>query len=778
MRPDVRSDGLEEEHSLRFSGESPQHAADDDLINQTDTPLTRNAKKRRAKSQAFKNARLQFNDDEVAPDRESTHVLSSDGESPQAKKLSKLQHKADVAADRLEKAQAKLPTKRKAKLVREFSEAKGKPASKFRFDEQPLEAAESAHVLPAPLRAAKKQSDIAFREVASGAHRKVSQVEQENVGVESAHKLEQFAEGTYRGSRKATRGLMRYSSNKPYHVERRAASKSAKAQAKLSHSTLLSENPQLQSSFRTRMVQKRKIQRAYAAASHQSHEAVVVQQHIRAFTARASKAAASFIRRHPMLAGSVALFILFFGIGASFLTVFSDAGNGGLASIIGSTYLATDEDITNAELLYTQWETELLAKVQFADRDMPGYDEYRYRAGDVGHNPFELMAYLTCAYRDFKVSEIEGILRGIFEMQYQFTTMEEFETRYRIEHVEVFDPITGLNMIEQREVAYQYRIMNATLTTRSFTDVVAGSVSYEQSELYTVYMISKGHRQYLDSPFGDVNWLPNVSSYYGYRLDPFTSEPGMHSGLDIGMPLGTNILAGHDGVVTEAGVHGDYGNLVEIQGEEGLLSKYAHCDRLLVSAGQHVKTGDVIATVGSTGRSTGPHLHLEIFKNGFRLNPIYFTNTNDHSAGSLGSGAGPMIPLDPGNIMGDDAFMRLIAEGNKHLGKAYVFGASGPRNFDCSGFVCWTFTKSGVRNLPRTTAQGIFNQCTPISPDKAKPGDIIFFQGTYSTSNTVTHVGIYVGDNKMLHCGDPVQYAYITTNYWKKHFYAFGRLSG
>ena len=79
-------------------------------------------------------------------------------------------------------------------------------------------------------------------------------------------------------------------------------------------------------------------------------------------------------------------------------------------------------------------------------------------------------------------------------------------------------------------------------------------------------------------------------------------------------------------------------------------------------------------------------------------------------------------------------------------------------------------------NLPRTTAQGIYNQCAIISPSEAKPGDIIFFTGTYDSPGPVSHVGIYVGDGMMLHCGSPIQYANINSSYWQTHFYAFGRL--
>ena len=143
-----------------------------------------------------------------------------------------------------------------------------------------------------------------------------------------------------------------------------------------------------------------------------------------------------------------------------------------------------------------------------------------------------------------------------------------------------------------------------------------------------------------------------------------------------------------------------------------------------------------------------------------------------------GTGTEPGYQI-PGEALSDPSFAALIGEAEKYLGYPYVWGGSSPStSFDCSGFVCWVFSNSGVHNLPRTTAQGIYNQCARVSPADAKPGDIIFFTGTYDSGVPVSHVGIYVGNNMMIHCGNPIQYASISTSYWTQHFYAFGRLSG
>ena len=131
----------------------------------------------------------------------------------------------------------------------------------------------------------------------------------------------------------------------------------------------------------------------------------------------------------------------------------------------------------------------------------------------------------------------------------------------------------------------------------------------------------------------------------------------------------------------------------------------------------------------------------------------------------------------PGEAFNDATFAKLMQEATKYIGFPYQWGGSTPEtSFDCSGFVCWVYTKSGVHNLPRTSAQQIYNQCTPVPKDEVKPGDLVFFTGTYQTNKPVTHIGIYVGDNQMLHCGDPIGYANLGNSYWVKHFYGFGRL--
>ena len=482
---------------------------------------------------------------------------------------------------------------------------------------------------------------------------------------------------------------------------------------------------------------------------------------------------------HPALCLMAALLFLIVVLIFSLFSSCSSMGTGGIGAIAASSYTAEDQDINNAELVYTEWETDLQMQIDNAEADHPGYDEYRYHVGNIGHNPFELMGFLTASYQAFQYEDIEAVLQEIFAEQYSLEFVEEVETRTRTETRT--DPNTGETY--EVEVTYEWRILNVNLTAKSFTDVIAARMDTEQAQLFNILMMTKGNRQYVSNVFGDTNWLPYVTSYYGYRVHPISGEKNYHKAVDIGMPQGTEILAGHDGVVTQAGEAGSYGLIVVLEGamEDGrtLTTKYAHCSELLVSAGQEVKQGDVIAKVGSTGNSTGPHLHLEVLVDGQYLNPLYFTDTGDHTGTSLipGSAGGPEIPAYPGAPMGDGDYAALITEAQKHLGKPYVFGASGPNSFDCSGFVSYVLNQSGVASVGRSTAQGLFNMSTPVSRENAQPGDLIFFTGTYSAGTPVTHVGIYIGNGQMIHAGDPVQYANINTSYWTEHFYAFGRIS-
>lgn len=706
--------------------------------------------------------------------------------SKQERKIDKLEQKSDKYAKKLEAAQEKLPTKKVRKKERVFDEGTGKAKNKLHFEEEVIPINEAKWNQGKKKSLPRKAAGAVGTAGVNKLHSKVYEVEHENVGTQTAHRAELVGESAWRGGKRLTHSSYRFIKNSPYREASKAEVKAIKNDVKLSYQKALRDNPDLQSSPLSRLAQKRRIKKEHAAALRSARKAGQTKKKAVGIVHKTRQFVTNIIRKNPATLAKIGILTLLVFSLLALLSMCGTLFSGGTAFIGATSYAAEDRDIDMAELSYTEWETDLQLEIRNAESTHSGYDEYRYQVSDIGHDPYELMAFLTSVYEDFSYTEAEAVLRDIFNAQYQLEFVPEVEIRTRTEtrSDSYTDPETGETYTDtyEVEVEYEWHILNVNLSSRSFYDVIYPRMNADQLQHFEILMQSKGNRQYVNNPF-DFNWLPYVSSYYGYRVHPISGDKNYHKGIDIAVASGTEIKAGFDGVVTAAGYDaGGYGNYVVIQrtttGGDVIEAKYAHCSSLLVSAGQFVSEGDVIATVGSTGNSTGPHLHLEVVKNGEYLNPAYFAVTGDDGSSRIppGSPGGVEFPEYPGTPLGDGSYAALIAEAELHLGKPYVFGAKGPNAFDCSGFVCWSLSKSGVKDIA-TNAQGLYNACTPVSREDARPGDLIFFHSTYSTSNTVTHVAIYVGGDMMLHAGKPVQYTSFNTRYWNEHFYAFGRLS-
>ena len=703
------------------------------------------------------------------PKRPSKLEFTADELPPEAtdKKLTQARRRAERVEKKLEDAEARLPSRKKLRMETASDPETGKAKKRLKFEQEVK--SQRAHVKGSlPMRPVKAAANTA----AGYAHKKIYQAEEENVGVKAAHRTELVGEA-------GARTLYHRHKTAPYRRVTKLQQKSARANAQLAYRQALSEHPELKKNFLARMWQKQKLKRQYAKAAREAQKTGNRAKNAAVTTEKIAASVVNTVKRHPVICGVLILLLMVVFLITSLFSSFSSIGTGGLGSIAASTYLAEDQDINNAELIYTEWETDLQMEIDRVETDRPGYDEYRYNIGAIEHDPYILMGYLTSAYQNFTYEQIEGVLRQLFNEQYSLTFMEETEIRYRTETR--VDPETGEETEE--EVPYEWHILNVKLTATPLANLVIQSMSAEQKEICEILLQTKGNRQYVQNVFG-TNWLPYVTSYYGYRVHPISGEKNYHTGVDIGMAQGTEILAGHDGTVTLTGNAGGYGLCVAIEGEayEGhtLTTKYGHCSQILVSVGQEIKAGDVIAKVGSTGNSTGPHLHLEVLVDGQYLNPLYFADTGDTSSTGLpdigAGGGGSYFDYDiPPEALADEQFAAMIAEAEKYLGYPYVWGGASPStSFDCSGFVSWVVNHTGW-NFGRLTADGLLGVCTPVSSADAKPGDLIFFQGTYNTSGA-SHVGIYVGNGMMIHCGDPISYANINTSYWQSHFYTFGRL--
>ena len=708
----------------------------------------------------------------------------TDGGEPEfqgSKKLDRLQKKAEKAGRKTEAARKKLPKTKEYSLERVFDEKTGRASYVLTavVKDKPFKE-------DSPL---KRMAGRAGSELADHAHGKVAEVEKENSAVEGAHKTEQKAEGVYRFVKQHYKDKEKRQREKVAKLEKQQFEK----EVNFRYQKFLEENPEMQEKTLKKQLQKRlqkqRIKREYAKArragqaAKNTKEAAVKSANFT--TAVAKKVQEAAIKHASLLVGIAACVTLLIMIMTSISScgaMFSD----GMSTTLTGSYMSVPAEIDAADLAFSELEMELQKEVDSIETDYPDYDEYRYNLDPIGHDPFALISYLSAVHTEFTAAEVLSEIESLFDEMYELTLNPVEETRTRTVTKTgtrtVTDPVTGEETEEEyeyeEEEEYTVTILEVTLTATDLNVVVAGHMDSEQKAIYALYNETHGLTQQFYTPL-NLYWYNYVSSYYGYRIHPVTGAEQLHRGVDIAVPTGTGVFAAMDGTVTTAAYDSSYGNYVVIEDGNGYCTKYAHLDTLSVSAGQAVVHGDAIGTTGNTGSSTGSHLHIECLYNGEYYNPLFYFEAGEGTlygeTGAPGSGGGGAIPPDSY----DDATVQaLMEEAAKYLGYPYVWGGSNPStSFDCSGFVCWVFTNSGVHDLPRTTAQGIYDQCTPITAADAKAGDIIFFTGTYNSTGAVSHVGIYCGNGVMIHCGDPIKYSRISTSYWQSHFYAFGRLN-
>ena len=703
--------------------------------------------------------------------------------SRQDKKIAKLEHRTEKYVRKRDKAREKIPTIEKKVKVRIYDEGKNKAKTKLRFEEETVPINEAKWNQPKKRSLPAKGAIAARTMVANKIHTKIYEVERENVGTQAAHRGELIGESAYRGGKKLIHSTYRFVKNGPYRRAAKFEAKAIKTRMRLDYQKAIRDNPKLKSNVLSRYMQKRKIKQQYAAAYRKAKQSGKTIKKTGSVMAKTNKLLTNIIRRNPILMFKMGILLLLMFAVMSLFTLCGSMLSNSTSFIGGVSYAAEDVDIDSAELLYTGMETDLQIEIANAERTHRGYDEYRYNIGNIGHDPFEMMAFLTAVYEDFIYADIEPILHEIFAEQYRLEYISSIEIRYRTEtrRASYRDADGNRHTYTYTvEVPYDWHILTVTLTTNPFTQIIYPRMDDDQRQHFEILMMTKGARQYVGNPF-DFNWLPYVSSLYGYRIHPITGVRDYHKGIDIALPIGTEIRSGLDGMVVQVGYDaGGYGNYVVIENNKGLQTKYAHCRSISVTAGQTANKGDIIATVGNTGSSTGPHLHIEVVKNGQHLNPIYFVKTGDDGRGRIppGTPGGIVIPPYSGEPMGDGSFAALLAEAEKYIGYPYVWSGSHPStSFDCSGYIYWIFNQSGAASFGRTTAQGLFNLCTPVSLANAEPGDLLFFHSTYSSPNPITHVALYLGNNLFLHAGDPIGYGSLNSSYWQNHYYAAGRLN-
>lgn len=288
------------------------------------------------------------------------------------------------------------------------------------------------------------------------------------------------------------------------------------------------------------------------------------------------------------------------------------------------------------------------------------------------------------------------------------------------------------------------------LDTTNLEEIVKASMTEEEKSLYEVYMKSKGNRVFFGTPF-EYDWHQNIVGNYGYRASGTSISD--YDYMEILMPQGTKVLAVMDGTVSDIS-----NGTITLENEKGYKVKITNCSNFRVSEGTTVKEGDVIARVNSQGS-----VRVSFTYRRTSFNPYFYLDIGE---GSVYAGGG--------NVSAKAG--ALITEAMKYRGVPYVWGGYSPSGFDCSGFVSYAINHCGAGwNVGRLTADGLRGICRSIPSSQAQAGDLIFFQGTYDTPGA-SHVGIYLGNGEMIHCGKPVQITSINTSYWQQHFLSFGRL--
>ena len=575
--------------------------------------------------------RLQFTDEERA--------------SPELKKAIQ---KADKKADKLDKAEAKIPkktVKRKERVV----DAEGKVTTRLHFEE--------VEKKKPPSKLTHSVTDAPLNTVLATAHRQVRESEDENVGVEGAHRLEQAAEGGVRTVQSAHRSHKL----KPYRNAAHAEAAADKANINALQKQAQRNNPQFSSNPYSRWQQKRAIKKEYMAAKAGKtgkNTAKATQKTAKSAkkAAENTKKSAEFLAKHwkgALIALAILLIVAFLLSVVSSCSVLVQSG---VSSFGGSSYAVEDTNMQDAEAQYCALEAELQ---QYLDtyESTHDYDEYHYDLDEIYHDPYVLLSAISALHGgEWTVDQVGGTIQMLFDKQYILTETVTTETRYRTETrtgtTTYTDPDTGETITETYEyevqVPYTYYICNVTLENFNLSHVPVYIMSEEQLSMYATYMSSLGNRPDL---FPDSEYVDRY----------FNTE------------------------------YADY----------------------------------------------------EI----------------------------------PASALSDPQFAAMMEEAEKYLGYPYVWGGSSPStSFDCSGFVSWVVNNCGEGwNIGRLGAESLRHTCSYVSPQNARPGDLIFFEGTYDTTGA-SHVGIYVGNNMMIHCGDPIQYANINTSYWQQHFLSFGRL--
>ena len=635
---------------------------------------------------------------------------------------------------------------RKQKKNRVYQEESKKKTSRLRFDDEVSSSKTGKTVRPKNAESAVKEASVAASvSVENAAHKKVSETEQDNVGVQAAHQTELAAENTTRVVNNRFRETKTRSGNaKPRDKNARLEYEAEKPASKLYFEPSATETQEVQKANLPKTQQKRRIKRQYAesfkAATAGTEAAAVSSVPRQSVISRVGTGIKRFAKDNKGLVavlGMAAVFVLMFiGAFGTFGSMFSQMEG----AVIESTYLADDHDIRKAEKAYVEMENELQQQIEQIKRENPDYDEYRFQIDEISHNPYQLISYLTVKYGDFSYSQVKRELEEIFREQYHLSTASD-----------------------------------------TYTETVTRTVRVGES---LGRVVTSG---YCNCPICCGVWSggPTASGVY-----PTSNHTIAVDAYNPFVPLGTHIIMnGTEYVVEDTGNFNQYGVQFDVyydshaaasahghQSWEAFIADSNGSNTVQVTQTTTVKRLSVTVTNSNLDLVLRNRMTEDETKRYMIYNATYGNRDYLFSIETLPAYGGMSYDIPP-EALSDSRFAAMIHEAEKYLGYPYVWGGSSPEtSFDCSGFVSWVVNHCGNGwDYGRLTAEGLRNVCTYVSPSEAKPGDLVFFQGTYDTAGA-SHCAIYVGNGMMIHCGNPIQYTSMQSAYWQQHFYCFGRL--
>ena len=594
---------------------------------------------------------------------------------------------------------------------------------------------------------ARKGANVVSETVSAYGQKKIREDTDDNAALDAADQMEFAGESL---ARKSIYVRERLKENRQRNNRLRETVLEETEKSRLQFSTSASneakkavqkEAEQKKQSALKKLLQKKRYQKQYQAAKQGKAVKDAVLVNAQRFTEKAKAAVKEIVAQNRNILLSIGVLVLLFALMVTSLSSCAALFQGSSNAIISTSYSSEDEDIYAAENAYVALENALNEQINQMKANHSDYDEFQFQIDEIGHNPYQLISYLTVKYGGFTYAEVADEIQEIFREQYGLYTDSTRETVTEKKTVRVGESLGQV-------VTSGY--CNCPICCGQWSGGPTASGAYPQAN----------HTIAVDAS------------------NPF-------------VPMGTHVVMnGVEYVVEDTGAFARYGVQFDVfYSDHASASAHGHqtweayiadsngSQEVEVTTTREVNRLDVTLTNHNLdavlrNRMTDKEQEQYDAYNKYYGNRDYLFDLNTIPTG--GAGFGYDIPAE---ALSDPQFAKMIREAEKYLGYPYVWGGASPStSFDCSGFVCWVINNCGNGwNVGRTTADGLRSYCSYVSPSDAKPGDLIFFQGTYDTPGA-SHVGIYVGNNMMIHCGNPIQYTSIASSYWQQHFMAFGRI--